>query len=219
MMQPLPIDQSSKVGCLFQRLTQSQPMCTAVLEGVYPGKLYVDNLAQPRTALLTTYIESEAHGIWGFLAGEPINRAFNGSLNTAIFSRQIVASYTPSLLFTSDPDHWGGQMGAVMTPRPPIWIRRYHFVSRRVSLDWRAVVPAGFTVEPMNEDLWHLPGLQLPEDVAATLAKWRAMTSPRFMDFGFVILDRTGPQLVVAAWATVDFIAAGAGDPGFFHPA
>jgi RimJ/RimL family protein N-acetyltransferase len=216
MIQRLPIDQSSKVGCLFQRLTQSQPMCTAVLEGTYPGKLYVDNLAQPRTALLTTYIESEAHGIWGFLAGEPINHAFNRSLNTAIFSRQIVASYTPSLLFTSDPDDWGGQMGAVMTPRPPIWISRYHFASRQVCLDWRAVMPVGFTVEPMNEDLRNVPGLQLPEDVAVTLAKWRAMTAPRFMDLGFVILDRTGPQLVVAAWATVDFIAAGAGDLGFF---
>ena len=34
MIQPLPIAQASKVGLLLQRLTQSQPMCAAVLEGI-----------------------------------------------------------------------------------------------------------------------------------------------------------------------------------------
>ena len=216
MMQPLSIGQASKVGPLFQRLAQSQPMCTAVLEGIYPGKLYVDDLAQPRTALLTTCIESEAHGIWCFLAGEPANDAFSKSLNAAIFSRQIITNNTPILFLTCDPDDWSGQMDVVVAPRPLIWIRRYHFIGHQVGLDWRAALPPGFTVGSMNEDLYRLPDLQLPEDVAATLAKWQAMTAPQFMDFGFVILDRTGPQLVIAAWATVDFIAAGAGDLGFF---
>ena len=216
MILPLPVAQAARVVPLFRRLTQSQPMCTAVLEGVYPGKLYVDDLARPRTALLTTYIESEGHGIWCFLAGEPANDAFNNSVNAAIFSRQITADNTPVLFLTCDPDDWSDQMDVVVAPRPPIWIRRYHFVSHQVGLDWRAALPPGFTVERMNEDLRRLPDLQLPEDVAATLAKWRAMTDPRFVDFGFIILDRTSPQLVIAAWATVDFVAAGAGDLGFF---
>jgi len=171
MMQPLPIDQASKIEPLFQRLMQSQPMCTAVLEGIYPGRVYVDNPAQPRSALLTTYIESAARGMWCFLAGEPINDAFNRSLNAAIFSRQIMADNTPVLFLTCDPDDWGGQMDAVVAPRPPIWIPRYHFVSQRVGFDWRAALPTGFTVEPMNQELHKLPGIQMPEDVAATLSK------------------------------------------------
>jgi RimJ/RimL family protein N-acetyltransferase len=216
MIQSLSIDQFPNARPLFQRLVNSQPMCTAVLEGIYPGKVYVDNLTQPRTALLTTHIESEAHGIWCFLAGEPTNDAFNQSINTAIFSHQIIADNTPILFLTCDPDDWGGQMDAVLTPRPPIWFPRYHFISRQVSFDWQAALPPGFTVQPMNDDLHDIPGLQLPEDVAATLTKWQAMTDPRFMDFGFVTLDRTHPQPLIASWATVDFIAAGAGDLGFF---
>ena len=191
-------------------------MCTAVLEGIYPGKVYVDDPARPRTALLTTYIESEAHGIWCFLAGEPANEAFNQSFNAAIFSRQIIADNTPLLFFTCDPDNWGGHMDAVMSPRPPIWIPRYHFIGHTTALDWRSALPPGFTVERMSEDLRQVLGLELPEDVAATLSKWQALTHPRFMDFGFVILDRTRPQPVVAGWATVDFVADGAGDLGFF---
>lgn len=215
-MQLLPIEQAYKVGPLFQRLMQSQPMCTAVLEGIYPGSVYIDNLAQPRTALLTTYIESEAHGTWCFLAGEPENDGFNQSLNSAIFARRIITHKTPILFFTCDPDNWGGQMEAVLTPRPPIWILRHHFVSQRVGFDWRTALPTGFTVEPINQELHKLPGMQMPEDVAVTLSKWKAMINPRFIDFGFVVLDRTRPQLAIASWATVDFIAAGAGDLGFF---
>ena len=191
-------------------------MCTAVLEGVYPGKLYVDSPTQPQTALLTTYIESEAHGMWCFLAGEPTNDSFNQSVNAAIFAHEIIANNTPVLFFTCDPDDWGGQMDAVMAPRPPVWIPRYHFISHRVGFDWRAALPPAFTVEPMNDDLHQLPSLQLPEDVAANLSKWRAITDPRFMDFGFIILDHTSAQLTIASWASVDFIAAGAGDLGFF---
>ena len=215
MIQSLSVAQFSKARPLFQRLIKSQPMCTAVLEGVYPGKVYVDDLTQPRTALLTTYIESEAHGTWCFLAGEPTNEAFNQSLNAAIFSHQIIADNTPILFLTCDPDDWGGQMEAVLAPHPPIWFPRYHFISRQVGFDWRAALPSGFTVERMNDDLRHIPGLQLPEDVATTLTKWQTMTGPRFMDFGFVTLDRTCPQPIIASWATVDFIAARAGDLGF----
>jgi RimJ/RimL family protein N-acetyltransferase len=195
---------------------ENQPMCTAVLEEIYPGRVYVDDLTRPRTALLTTYIESEAHGTWCFLAGDPNNDAFNQSLNGAIFSRQVIADNTPILFLTCDPDDWGGQMDVVLAPRPPIWFPRYHFISRQVTFDWRAVLPQGFTVERMTDDLRRIPGLELPEDVATTLAKWQAMTDPRFMDFGFVTLDRTRSRPVIASWATVDFIATEAGDLGFF---
>jgi RimJ/RimL family protein N-acetyltransferase len=216
MIHSLSIAHFPKARPLFQHLIKSQPMCIAVLEGVYPGKVYVDDLTQPRTALLTTYIESEAHGTWCFLVGEPTNEAFNQSLNMAIFSRQIIADNTPLLFLTCDPDDWGGQMDAVLSPRPPIWFPRYHFISCQVGFDWRAALPLGFTVERMNDDLRHIPGLQLPEDVTTTLTKWQTLSDPRFVDFGFVTLDRTGPQPVISSWATVDFIAAGAGDLGFF---
>jgi RimJ/RimL family protein N-acetyltransferase len=216
MIQPLSTAHVPRVGPLFGRLAQGQPMCTAVLEGIYPGKIYTDDSVRPWTALLTTYIESEAHGAWCFLAGDPTNHSFNQSVNAAIFSRQIIARETPFVIFTCDPDDWAGQMGTIMAPHRLIWIPRYHFISRQARFDWQAALPAGFTIERMSEDLRRLPGLHLPKDVATTLSKWQAMTDPRFMDSGFAILDRSKPQPVVASWATVDFIAAAAGDLGFF---
>jgi RimJ/RimL family protein N-acetyltransferase len=176
----------------------------------------VDDPAQPRTALFTTHIESEAHGRWCFLTGEAANDAFNRSLNEAITSRQIVTDEVPVLFLTCDPDDWGGQVDRVLAPRLPIWILRIHFVSRQVGFDWRAALPPGFTVERMDNRLRQQPSLHLPEDVAATLSKRQWLAGPRFADFGFVTLDRTGPEPVIASWATVDFIATGGGDLGFF---
>ena len=72
-------------------------MCASVLEGVYPGRVYADNLADPHAALLVTSIESESNGAWAFLAGDPANPAFNRALNAAIFERQVVNEQAPIL--------------------------------------------------------------------------------------------------------------------------
>ena len=41
-------------------------------------------------------------------------------------------------------------------------------------------------------------------------------TNKPFCDFGFAILDQTGKTPVISSWATVDFVANGMGDLGFF---
>lgn len=212
----LEVQQYLNARPLFRGLEETQPMCLSVLEGVYPGKIFVDNPEQPRTALLTTFIESEAYGTWGFLAGDPSNEAFNRWLNVGIFERQIVAGNTPVLLLTCDPQDWGGQMEIVLHPRPPIWMPRCHFVSRQVNYDWRAALPAGFEVARMDADLASRPDLEVPEEIAANLAKWSNAASERFSDFGFVTLDVSEERPVISSWATVDFVARGAGDLGFF---
>ncbi len=201
---------------LFQALEATQPMCAAVLERIYPGKVFVDHPIQPRAALLTTYIESELNGTWGFLSGDPAQHAFNTALCEAIYDGTVVPAGAPVLMLTCHPDDWGGQMAAVLAPRQPIWFPRYHFISRRIHFDWRAALPQGFSVARMTDDLRLPPGMHLPDDVAATLSKWRAMTDARFVDFGFVTLDHSSPKPVIASWATVDFITRGVGDLGFF---
>ncbi len=216
MIHQLEPIQFGRVRPLFQALAASQPMVAAVLERIYPGKVFIDDLVQPRAALLTTYIESEANGIWGYLSGDPSQADFNHSLNEAIYNGTLVPASAPVLMLTNHPDDWGGQMPALFAPRQPIWFPRYHFICQQAHDDWRVALPQGFTVERMTDDLRLLPGLELPEDVAATLAKWHAMTDERFIDFGFVTLDRTAAQPTIASWATVDFIVHGMGDLGFF---
>jgi len=201
---------------LFSRLEEAQPMCTSVLEDVYPGRVFVDDAVIPKSALLTTYIEDPKRGIWGFLAGDPQNDAFNRSLNAAIFNRRIITPETPVFLLTCDPEDWGDQMPLVMAPLPPVWMPRWHFISRHVHYDWRVALPEGFSVVPMDKSLLDWPGLEVPEDVRTTIEKWLSITHPQFQDYGFVTIDGTGYKPIIASWATVDFVAKGAGDLGFF---
>jgi RimJ/RimL family protein N-acetyltransferase len=57
--------------------------------------------------------------------------------------------------------------------------------------------------------------------VAATLEKWQRLAQEGFvergfMDYGFVTLDVRSERPVICSWASVDFIANGYGDLGFF---
>ena len=57
---------------------------------------------------------------------------------------------------------------------------------------------------------------ELPDDVCDTLEKWANAKSAQFADFGFITIDQTVAKPIIAGWATVDFVAKGKGDLGFF---
>jgi RimJ/RimL family protein N-acetyltransferase len=194
-----------RVRPLFQSLVQNQPFCAAVLAGIHPGRVFVDDPGQPHSGAV---IREDS---WCFLAGSPAEREFNRALNQALFARQIVPQKARSLLFTCDPQDWHGQLAMVFHPRPPIRARRRHYVCRRVNYDWRTRLPEGFVVQSMDEALLSRQ-LQVPEEVWETLKRWRAMASPRLQDYGFVAIH--GEEVV--SWATVDAIVDGVGDAGLF---
>ena len=208
--------QYMKARPLFQRLEAAQPMCTAVLEGVYPGRVFVDHPNLPETAFLSTFLASEDEGVWGFLAGHPANVAFNRALNRAIFTREIVGPKTPIVFLTCDPQDWGGMLSAISEPRLLTGMPRRRYVCRELHHDWRAHVPPGFTIQPMGADLLRRHDLEVPDDVRLTIEKWRSATNPRFQDFGFVAIHEASQKASIASWATVDFVVNGTGDIGFF---
>jgi len=220
-MESLSREHFSLVQPQFAGLSKTQPMCTAVLAGIYPGRIYVDQAEAPTAALLLTWIESETNGVWAFLAGDPSNVAFNREVNQGIRTRRIINGQTPMLFWACDPGDWGECLDQVFDPFRPIWFPRYHFLALRALPNWRVRVPEGYVVEPLADDLLLRSGLVIPPDVAATLEKWRGLRRSdtlggQFNDYGYVILDVRGDSPVIASWATVDFIANGRGDLGFF---
>jgi RimJ/RimL family protein N-acetyltransferase len=196
---------------LFRPLAE-QPFCTAVLAGIHPGRVFVDDPDQPRTACVTR------EDSWCFLAGDPGNDDFNRALNQAIYSREVIGEEVPALLFTCHPEGWHGPLATILHPRQPIPMPRRHYVGYEVKYDWRAALQEGFVVHPMDETLLTHPGLTVPDEVKETIEKWRSPASTRFSDFGFVTIhsDATTQEAEVVSWATVDAIVAGIGDAGLF---
>ncbi len=201
---------------LFSGLEESQPMCTAVLDGIYPGSIYTDDLAIPRTAYLQTYIGGEEEPQWGFLAGDPQNESFNQALQKALFGKEIIRPEVPMVMFTCHPQDWGGQLAQVFGAHAPIPSPRRHYVGRQFSQDWHSAMPDGYRMEQMNISLLQQTGLDLPDEFRQTLEKWRRMDDPRFGDYGFVLMDVAPEPPQIAAWATVDFVGGSKGDLGMF---
>lgn len=201
---------------IFEPLERYQPMCSAVLACIYPGRIYVDNVENPETAFLTSFISSKEEGVWGYLTGDPNNHDFNQSLNAAICAREIIHVGSPVMFLTCSPQEWGGHLESVITPYQPVPAPRRHYVGREMSFDWRSNIPEGFEICPMDERLMERSNLSIPIEVHETIEKWGAINDPRFEDYGFVAIHQSRWSAQIVSWATVDFIVGSLGDAGLF---
>ena len=195
---------------LYQELEVFQPMVSAVLDGIYPGKVWVDNLNDPQTAFLVTFL-SGGGAAWCFLAGKADNLDFNTALNKAIFEEKVAGQDVGMFLFTCTPEHWNGQLEAVGNPRQPIPMLRQHYVCRQLSFDWQSNQPEGYEIIPMETSLLERENLQIPPQVKTTLETWLTIEDQQFQDYGYVVIH----DYQVVSWATVDFVSSKAGDLGF----
>jgi RimJ/RimL family protein N-acetyltransferase len=195
---------------LYQKLEVFQPMVSAVLDGIHPGKVWVDNLNDPQTAFLVTFL-SGGGAAWCFLAGDPGHLDFNAALNKAIFEEKLVGKDVGMFLLTCSPENWNGQLEIFGNPRQPIPMLRQHYVCREMTFDWQKHQPDGYETILMETGLFEQENLQIPSPVKTTLETWLTIEDQRFQDYGYVVVH----QNQIVSWATVDFVNSGAGDLGF----
>ena len=131
-----------KIRPLFHELEAFQPMCVAVLQGIYPGKVWVDNPDDPQAAFLITFL-SGGGAAWCFLAGEPNQLDFTTALNKALFKEKIAGKDVGMFLLTCSPENWTGKLEIIGSPRQPIPILRQHYVCREITFDWQTYLPDG----------------------------------------------------------------------------
>jgi len=112
-----------------------------VLQGKYPGRVFVDDPAHPQTAFMIT------RDSWCFMAGDADHDAFNRALNEALLYKKIVGEDVPMLLLHCHPEDWNGQLAVVFAPRPPIVFPRRRYVGRELSTTGAPTCPR---VSPCN---------------------------------------------------------------------
>lgn len=193
-----------KVKALFQPLAEILPFCAAVLEGTQPGRIFVDDPADPETAFMNT------RKMWGYLAGDPTNEVFNQALNAAISAREVVDEEAYGLLLHCHPEDWGGNLATLLAPRQPITARRRRYTCNQPTYDWRTHLPQGFTIELVDETLLTRPDLEVPEDVKNMIEAWETTPDPAHRGFGFVAFH----EGKIVAHAVVDCIVGDVGDIG-----
>ena len=195
---------------LFEPLVNFQPMSAAVLEGIWDGDVWVDDMDIPKASMILFYLPAGGPA-WCFLAGNPESAGFNSAINSLIFGENSIYKDTASFLFTCDPENWGDKFKIIAEPRHPVPMHRQHYRCQEMTYDWRGNLPDGFTIIPMTVELLEKDDLQLPPLVNATLGKWRSVHQSGFRDFGFLVIHDNR----VVSWATVDFVSGSSGDLGF----
>lgn len=149
MFQELKSDEFENVRSLFQGFNYSLSIHAAI-EGNNPGRIFVDHVSHPRTALALT--------VEGYLlAGDDRNPETNAALRQffkdRIFTGQVFVNGDESLSLAVHPETWEARLPELIPDYEVEKLERYQYLCRELKFDWRSHVPAGYTVRRVDRAL------------------------------------------------------------------
>lgn len=171
--------------------------CLAVLDGMNPGRVFVDDPGQPKSSFM-----SSPEGC--YLAGAPDNEIFNHALNEALFSGKIFKRSDMWLYFIVSSDAWMEQLKTVFAPRLPLPMERRHYVCRKLTFDWHTQIPDGFVVQPITGMLLNDAKLDIPDHIPDWIQNNWGSTAD-FLQRGFGIVTLHGDKIV--SWSVADCLS------------
>jgi GNAT superfamily N-acetyltransferase len=186
MFHELTPDQFAGVRPLFAGFDFSLSL-QAAIEGVTPGRIFVDDVENPRTGLALTvegYLLAGEHG-------DPvILQALRQFLGDSIFSGQVYVNGADSLSLAVHPEAWEARLSELIPTYEALKLPRYHYLCRRVALDRRSGLPEGYTLRRIDRELLSDPDLALSEDLGEEEieAYWGSVACFLERGIGFCVL-------------------------------
>jgi tetratricopeptide (TPR) repeat protein len=121
----------------------------ALLAGVLPGAVYVDDRSAPRAAMARV-------GCRFFLVGFERNDGFNEGLRRLFLETiypQAQAAGRVEFVLYYEPDHWEREIERFLEGKFPMQDARHYYAFKELRHDWRTRVPPGFAVRPVDRAL------------------------------------------------------------------
>lgn len=207
LMHELETEDYEQVRLLFRAL-QWNLITQAVIEGTSPGRIYVDRVVEPQTAFMCSV---EGY----YLAGYDGNEAFNTSLNKLIleglFAGDTVRRDETDVAIGFHPDSWKEKMPVIFRRRNPLVTTRRHYVCKAKPDAWQEQVPEGFQIRRLDDELFRIPGVQIPEHVTEWMTtNWGSIEA--FMERGFGFCTLHGKRVV--SWSIADCVSSDACEIG-----
>ena len=132
----------------------------SMLDGTNPGWVYVDDTEAPSCAWM---VNSEGF----FLAGDPNNKEFNASMErwfeNYVRCGDPAWDSEPVLLFGVSGNDWVSSFPDMFSLRPPLEVNRMHYLCTEVKVDWRGLIPEGFSVHEIDEQVLGNDALSIPD--------------------------------------------------------
>jgi len=132
---------------------------TCILDGIVPARIYVDHPKQPTAALAVASRRC-------FLAGNPENEAFNGSLQVlfaeTLYPQALAAGETMFVLYYQ-PAGWTGKLELILKDKHPIFSERQFYLLNKLKTDWRSLLPEGFILRHADREILADPLIKNPD--------------------------------------------------------
>ena len=205
-------EQFSKAKSLFAGMAEWNVYVTAVLQQASPGRVYVDNLDDPRSGFAVSLD-------CAYLVGEPDNTAFNQALKLELAETLLAGDrVNPAnnvLDICLDSLDWEPALADILGDWrwPPIWGKNHHYRYRfsQPRIDWRTALPAGYRIARLDADLLAAQGKQLPQHITDSIRiGWQNRDNFLANGFGFAALH--GPEIV--CWCLADVTVGNACEIG-----
>jgi GNAT superfamily N-acetyltransferase len=186
---------------LFAALAQENLVLESIKEGVSSGKLLADSEGQPGSVFAW-------YGVRAFLAGSPDQTDFNQAL--AEYLRQELIAHLPQdgegvLLMHNAAPAWKEHYPEIFPDLRILTYPQRYLECTRLVADWRALMPEGFRLLPVDADLLAQDNLANMDYLRAeTCSERNSMEDFLAHSFGFALL--WGDEL--AAWCLSEYNCA-----------
>jgi len=197
-----------KARPLFKELDYNL-IISAVIEGTSPGRIYVDDVGNPKTAFLCSV---EGY----YLVGRVDNDAFNKALNRLVFGKffagDTVRRGETDISIGFHPFSWEDKMEVIFRGRVPLKTVRIHYVcSELKAVEWRDEIPAGFSIQRVDRRLLRNPSVKIPDHATDWMEiNWGSVDDFLQKGFGFFMLH----GLEVVSWCIADCVSGDACEIG-----
>ncbi len=173
----------------------------AVIDGVCPGRIYVDDAQIPKSAFIYT-VEG------GFLAGDAENTAFNAALGDEI--RRIAATDDTvrpdedALNLDVTSQGWQAVVPTLFPDRAPLICQRRQYLCTALQVGWKALLPDGYAVQRITPAWLDQSGLDIPDHIHEWVqANWGGRAQFGQHGFGFTLVH----DGQVASWCIADCVS------------
>ncbi len=163
----------------------------AILQGAVPAPVYIDQPRQPRVTLTWT-------GHRCYLAGSAPDKecieALRRLLVGTIFPRARQEGRQVLVLYYA-PDSWELELDRILQDRHTIKAQRHLYTIAESKHDWRARLPDGYSLRPVDRDLLHEGHLQNLDLLAEEMCSERPSVTD-FLAKSFGVCAIHGDEIV-----------------------
>jgi RimJ/RimL family protein N-acetyltransferase len=208
MFEELKPNDFERVRSLFQGFDYSLSI-QAAIDGNNPGRIFVDNIEAPRTALALT-VEGT------LLAGEhsdpDINQDLSQLFESQIFTGQVFVEEDWSMTLAVHPEAWEAKLTELIPTHQAFLLPHYCYLCREAKFNWRRHLPKGYTLRRIDHDLLSDPALTIPKDLSERIRRvWGTVDNFVANGVGFCVLHDNE----VVSRCTADCVAGDRIDVGF----